>query len=201
MKQYSTLDMQGNEIINCPSLGSGGDANLTEEIKSNITVGGAPAGTTFEDNLSFTDFAKRILRTNVNPTIKFTATGSGTKEESTKVNGSTLTLEITNLSTTTESPTSIEFRIGNTVLGTEPYVDGKSVYTYIYDKVITKDTTFQGILTYNETVKLSASATITFIPAKYYGIVDSTPTEAEILSPQFTKLVDKSKAFTWNNIT
>lgn len=200
MKQYSTLDMAGNKIINCPSLTGGGDASLVEDITSNVTVGGAPAGTLFEKDLEFTDFAKRILRTSILPNISVTTNQKSLNPKGSTLTGVEITLNIQNLAQITVEPFEIEFQLNGTVLDTQAFVDGTSTYKFSYPDPVTSDITFTGILKYDETLKSSKSVSIKFANPSYYGFASSTSlTDSDITSLANQSLKD-TKSLTWSNI-
>lgn len=190
------------EIIHANTSGGSGDAFLTEDITSTVTVGAAPANTLFKKDTTFTEFAKKILLKEVAPAVIFTATNSGLKEVGTLVSGSTLTTNITGLGTSTI--TSIEFYEGANLLDTQPYVSGTNSYSYNYTNTITSDTTFKTIIHYKKSDGIASTTTqtksINFIYASYYGVVSSlTPTEIDIKA--LNKSIKNTKALTYNNIT
>ena len=175
--------------------GAGGDASLESDVTSNLAVGAIPSGTTLAQGTTFTEFAQKLLITEIAPTTTFTASGSGVKEVGTSVTP-TLTLSITNKGTGT--PTSIKFYDGSTLLDTQAYVDGTTSYTYTMSAVTTTKTV-KGVLEYkksdntNGTVEKSAS--YTFVMASYYGAVTTAPTDkAGIIA--LTKNVKNTKALT-----
>ena len=180
--------------------GSDKDASLTETITSNVLVGAAAAGSLFQKDMTFTQFAKKILLKDIIPTINFTASGSGLYEKGNSVNGSTLTLTITNLTQVTLPIDEIRFKIDSTVLDTQTFVAGQSVYTFIYSTVIDTNTTITAELIYDTNKPISKSAGFEFVNAAYYGLVNGlTVTAADITA--LAKNVKKTKGFTWNNIT
>lgn len=200
MKQYSTLDMNGNKIINCPSLSGGGDATLVEDITSNVAVGGAPAGTLFEKDLEFTDFAKKILRTSILPNISVTTNQKSLNPKGSTLAGVEITLTISNLSQITVDPFEVEFQLNGTTLDTQSFVDGTATYKFSYPDPVTSNITFTGILKYDETLKSSKSVSVKFANPSYYGFASSTSlTDSDILSLANQTLKD-TKSFTWSNI-
>ena len=184
--------------------GSGGaDAKLTENIISNVAVGAAPINTLFTKDMTFTEFAKKILLKEIAPTITFVATNAGLYEiGDTSITGSTLTLTISSLGTMT--PTNIEFYLDGTLLNSEPYVSGQNSYTYAYNTAITTDTTMEARLTYTKadgtSSFVSKQTAFKFVNPSYYGTVSSlTVTEADITA--LTKTKKTAKAHTWTNIS
>lgn len=202
------LNQLGQDVISFieshgGSGGSGG-GSLEKDITSNVTVGAANAGTLFPQYTTFTEFAEKLLRKDIVPTIQTTFSGSGLKEQGTTVNGTTITLKITNLAAVTVPINQIEFYIGNSLLETQPFQDGVATYTYTYYTNIEQDTTFKAILTYNTNQKLTNSGSFIFAYASYYGVTALsaiTDSDATTLATTFSKKVQTSRALTWNNIS
>lgn len=174
----------------------GGDSSLTSDVKSNLAVGAIASGTTLPEGMTFTEFAQKLLITEIAPTTSFTASGSGVKEVGTSVTP-TLTLTITNAGTGT--PTAIKFYDGSTLLDTQEYVSGTNTYTYTMESAITTTTTVKGVLEYkksdNTNATIEKSAAYTFVMASYYGAVTTAPTDkAGIIA--LTKNVKNTKALT-----
>lgn len=188
-----TVDGEKTEIY-APEGGSG-DASLESAVTSNLAVGAIASGTTLPKGTTFTEFAQKLLISEIAPTTTFTASGSGVKEVGTSVTP-TLTLNITNKGTGT--PTAIKFYDGSTLLDTQSYVDGTNTYTYTMDAVTTTKTV-KGVLEYkksdNTNGTVEKSATYTFVMASYYGAVATAPTDkAGIIA--LTKNVKNTKAQT-----
>lgn len=80
--------------------GGSGDSSLTTDVTANLAVGAIASGTTLPEGTTFTEFAQKLLITEIAPTTTFTASGSGVKEVGTSVTP-TLTLNITNKGTGT----------------------------------------------------------------------------------------------------
>lgn len=184
-----------------PSSG-GGDSTLTADVTANLTVGAILSGTTLSQGTTFTEFAQKLLITEIAPTTTFSASGSGVKEVGTSVTP-TLTLNITDKGTGT--PTAIKFYNGSTLLDTKTYVDGTNTYTYTMGAILST-TTVKGVLEYkksdNTTASVEKTATYTFVMASYYGAVATAPTDkAGIVA--LTKNVKTGKGqtatFTLNN--
>lgn len=190
----------GTDYIN---LSSGGGV-LEKDITSNVTVGGANAGTLFNKGLNLTDFAEKILLKEITPTINTTFTNSGIKEIGTTINSSVVTLKITNESSVSVPINEVRFYNGTTLLKTLSYVKGKSEYVYNYNQNITTDTTLRAELVYNTNSKISGEGKFTFVYASYYGVTDLstiTDTDANTLATIFNKSIKNDKALTWDNIT
>lgn len=184
------LEMDG-EVLKA----TGADAAITENIATNVEVGGIPSGSTIAKNTTLTELAKKMFLKETAPTITFTASGSGVKEVGTSVTP-TLTLNITDKGTAT--PVEIEFYSGSTLLDTQEYVAGTNSYTYTMS-AITTTTTVKGVLKYKKSddtnASIDKSASYTFVMASYYGAVITAPTDkAGIVA--LTKNVKNTKAQT-----
>lgn len=177
----------GNTLVYSAELGkfvngegSGGDATLESDVTSNLTVGAIASGTTLERGTTFTEFAQKLLITEIAPTTTFSASGSGVKEVGTSVTP-TLTLTINNKGTGT--PTAIKFYSGPTLLDTQNYVDGTNTYTFTMESAVTTTTTVKGVLEYKKsnqsTASIEKTASYTFVMASYYGPVNVAPTTKE----------------------
>lgn len=185
------LEMEG-EVLNVV----GGDASITEDITTNIEVGGIPSGATIAKNTTLTQLAKRMFVKEMAPTTTFTASGSGVKEVGTSVTP-TLTLVINSAGTGT--PVSIAFYNGSTLLDTQEYVAGTNSYSYTMESAITSNATVKGVLNYKKSDDTAATvektASYTFVMASYYGAVTTAPTDkAGIIA--LTKNVKNTKAQT-----
>lgn len=188
--------------------GGSGDAVLAEKIVSNVACGAAPVSTTFPKDMTFTEFAKTILVKDVAPTITTSFTGTGTKEVGTTVNGTTMTLNITNNSSYTKAAYTIKeinFYVGNTKVNTQAYSATKATYTHTYSTAITTNTTVKAELVYNTNKTMSGTGTFEFIYAKFYGVIkttaDMSDTLAQSLLSSLTKTLTKNKGFTYSNVT
>lgn len=202
------LNQLGQDVIDFIEYhsggGSGGNTTLDKTIVSNIAVGAAKAGTTFPENMTFTQFAETLLRQDVVPNISTTFSGSGLFEKGTLVNGTTITVNIKNLANVTLPINKVDFYRGNTLLQSMPFVEGQSSYIYNYANVIKEDTTFKTVLTYNLNQTITNTGSFTFVHASYYGttaLSAVTNNDAANLISAFTKTVKNTKALTWNNIT
>lgn len=197
-KRFSTLDMQGNEIINCPSLVGGGDSKLLNDVTSNVQVGAINSNQKIDKDTTFTEFVEKLLRKDITPTISISATGSGLHEVGTTVNGTIITATISNLSSVTVGIDKIDFKVGNSIVDTQQFVQGKQAYSFVVNDPITSNTTVSAVLTYETSKTTSASANFKFVYASYYGEVSSTnPSPSDITA--MTKTVKDGKGLTWNN--
>ena len=87
-------------------LVGGGDSETTEDVTANTTVGGISSGDTVLSGTSLTDVLKKLLIIEIAPTVSFSSTNSGVREEGTSVTP-TMTFTISNAGTGT--PVSISF--------------------------------------------------------------------------------------------
>lgn len=185
-------------------INSGGGGALLRDIISNVSVGAAPSGTKFPQGQDLTAFAEAILRKDIVPTIQTSFSGAGVKEIGTSVNGTTMTLKITNLSSVTVPINKIEFYIGNTLLDTKPFVAGTNTYTFVYNSTINLNSQAKAKLFYNTNAVVQGTGDFTFVYGSFYGptkvsFIDSSI--ANTLITGFTKSIKSGKALTWNNIS
>lgn len=184
--------------------GADGGGSLTETIISNAACGAAGAGTIFPAYTSFTDFAKKLLLKDIAPTISTTFSGAGVHEVGTSVNGSTITVNISNLSSVTLPINEIRFYDGSLLLMTIPFQKDKASYSYTYTETIKNNKTLTAEIIYNDTQKVSSKGSFTFVYASYYGITNVSAVDAktaEQFMSTFTKSVKTTKALNWNNIS
>lgn len=166
--------------------------------KASITVGGIAAGTTFT-NEPITNIIDRLINPYQKPTISISLTPNTTVYET---------------GTTTQSIT-VTARVGKKskdIKSVKFYVDG-TLKTTITDSVanggnftyaagtFTKGTTFK-VETEDEDNTVTASASIAFANASYYGIVSVEPSAVtSSVITGLTKRVSTSKNFTYSGIT
>ncbi len=193
-----------NGYVTATSNGSGGSSVLEKNITSNVVIGAAPAGTLFPEGQTFTEFVEKIARKDITPTISTSFGGAGLKEIGTTVNGSIMSLNITNLSSVTVPINQIRFYDGNSLLKTIDYVAGKSEYNFTYTQAITTNTTLKAELVYSGSSKVSGTGKFEFVYASYYGATTLSTinsSQATALATLFTKSVKNTRALTWENIT
>lgn len=188
------------EILDMIAAGGGA---LLNDIISNVTVGAAPSGTKFPQGQELTGFAEMILRKDIIPTITTTFSGNGVKEMGTTVNGTTMKLTISNLNAVTVPINKVDFYVGSTIVDTQNFVAGQSLYQFIYKTPITSNTTVKAVLTYNTNKTVQGSGSFTFVYASYSGLttvanIDNTIATGFLTS--FVKNIKNTKGFTWNNI-
>lgn len=161
-----------------------GDASLESDVKSNMAVGAIASGTTLPQGMTFTEFAQKLLITEIAPTVGFSITKSGNV-----VYGSsyteTLTVNISNMGTAKKIKT-IAWYEGNTLKQTDT-IDSTTTgsWSYTMDTATTDSTTFKAIVTYTKSddadTTVTKTASINFYYNKFYGAVSSlTPDEATV---------------------
>lgn len=181
-----------------------GGGELLETIISNETCGAAPANTTFNEGMTFTDFAKKLLIKELAPSINFTSSQTGIYELGTIITNPTLALQITNKGTGT--PKTIEFYVGNDKVNEQNYIENQSTYTYTYTGTITGNTIVKGKLIYEKSDQQQGTTEqakqYTFLYPSYVGITSkeiSNLTQDDILNS--TKILLETPNYTYNNIT
>lgn len=166
------------------SGGAGGDAELSEAVTANTAAGAIEVGTTLPQGMTFTEFVKALLIAEVDPTINFSISQSGTVPSGSSYT-ETLTCAVTNMGSATKIKT-ISWYEGETLKRTDNVNSTvPATWTYTMATATTDTTTFKAIVTYTNSkgidVNTEKTATITFGSYKYYGAVSSlTPTEQEI---------------------
>lgn len=164
--------------------GGSGDSSLSTDVTSNLAVGAIPSGTTLPQGTTFTEFAQKLLISEIAPTINFSISKSGNV-----VYGGSytekLTVSVPNMGTAKKIK-SIAWYEGNTLKQTDT-IDSSTTgsWSYTMDTATTDTTTFKAIVTYTKSNDVDASVTktasISFFYNKFYGAVSSlTPDEATV---------------------
>lgn len=174
------------------------EAVTTEDITSNINVGGVDSGTLFESGTPLENVIKSMLVAYIPPKISIATTPSA----SVYTNGTIISnLKIVATLTENTNPlTELKIMLNSEVLTTVTTgIAEGGVFTYEYDKPIATDTTITATLTDGiETV--SATKLLDFTTPYYYGVSDTNNIDTfdnltELLEVRGTK----SKNFTANN--
>ena len=161
-----------------------GDASLIASVTANATVGAISSGTTITAGTSFTDFVRKLLISELAPTVNFSISKSGNV-----VYGSsyteTLTVHVSNMGTAKKIKT-IAWYQGNTLLQTDT-IDSTTTgtWTYTMGSPTTDSATFKAIVTYTKSDDIDTSVTktasINFYYNKFYGgVSDLNPSEATV---------------------
>jgi hypothetical protein len=162
----------------------GGDSSLTTDVTANLAVGAIASGTTLPEGTTFTEFAQKLLITEIAPTIGFSISKSG----NVVYGGSyteTLTVNVSSMGTAKKINT-IKWYEGNTLKQTDTIdstVTGS--WSYTMDSATTDSTTFKAVVTYttsaDASVDVTKTASINFYYNKFYGgVSDLDPTEATV---------------------
>ena len=195
-----SLKQLGSDVL---SLIRSGGSSLEKDIVSNTNCGATPSGSKFPKGQTFTEFAEKLLRKDIIPTITTSFSGAGIKEVGTIINGSTLKLTINNLNNVTVPINEINFYVGNILVDSQTFIDGQANYQYIYNQQILSNTTVKVELIYNSNQKVSGSGSFSFVYASYYGITELSSindTDATLLANTFIKNIKNSKSLTWENV-
>lgn len=197
-----SLKQLGDDVLKL--IGKGRTSSLDKDIISNVACGAAPSGTLFKEGQTFTEFAEKLLRKDITPIISTSFSGAGLKEVGTTINGTTMKLNITNLSSVTVSIDEIRFYANNSLVNSQSFVPGKSSYQYIYSNQISENMTVKAELIYNTDQKVVGNENFTFVYASYYGTTALSyisDLDATSLANLFTKNIKNTKSLTWENIT
>lgn len=164
--------------------GGGGSGELEYDITSNLTVGALPSGTLLPQGTTFTEFAEKLLITEIAPTISFSISKSGNV-----VYGSSYTETLTVKATamgTAKSIDTIEWYQGSTLLQTDTIGSTTTgTWTYTMSTATTNTTTFKAVVKYkksnNTQTSYTGNASISFYYNKFHGSVNTfTPDEATV---------------------
>lgn len=177
-----TVDGQKTEIY-APEGGSG-DASLESAVTSNLAVGAIASGTTLPKGTTFTEFAQKLLISEIAPTIGFSISKSGNV-----VYGSSYTEKLTiNVSAmgTAKKIKTIAWYEGNTLKQTDT-IDSTVAgsWDFTMPTATTDSTTFKAIVSYTKSddndTSVTKTASINFYYNKFYGAVANlTPDEATV---------------------
>ena len=192
LKYDATLEKWVNES----GGGGGGDAELEEAVTANTAAGAIEVGTTLPQGMTFTEFVKALVIAEVDPTINFSISQSGTVPSGSSYT-ETLTCAVTNMGSATKIKT-ISWYEGETLKRTDNVNSTvPATWTYTMSTATTETTTFKAVVTYTSSkgidVSTEKTATITFGSYKYYGEVFSLdPTEAQVKA--LTEVAGNSRA-------
>jgi len=162
----------------------GGDSELESNVTANTTVGAITSGTTLPIGTTFTEFAQKLLVSEIAPTLTFSLSKGGNV-----VYGSsyteTLSLAVSNMGTAKKIKT-IAWYENNTLKQTDT-IDSTTTgtWTYTMSTATTDTTTFKAVVTYTKSYNTDTTSTktasINFYYNKFYGgVADLNPTEATV---------------------
>ena len=164
--------------------GGGGDASLETAVTSNTAVGAIPSGTTLPRGTTFTEFAQKLLISEVAPTVSFSISKSGNVAKGGSYT-ETLTVNVSAMGSAKKIKT-IAWYQGSTLLQTDT-IDSTVAgsWTYTMGTATTDTTTFKAVVTYTKSddtdTSVTKTASITFLYNKFYGgVSDLDPTEATV---------------------
>ena len=148
--------------------GGGGSGELEYDITSNLTVGALPSGTLLPQGTTFTEFAEKLLITEIAPTISFSISKSGNV-----VYGSSYTETLTVKATamgTAKSIDTIEWYQGSTLLQTDTIGSTTTgTWTYTMSTATTSNTTFKCVVKYKKSNSVQTSYTGTASISFFYN--------------------------------
>lgn len=186
-KKYRLIDLDTTDDASWEEIGSGGSggsAELENDVTANTTVGAIASGQTLTQGTTFTEFVQKLLISEVAPTVGFSISKSGNVAKGTSWT-ETLTLSVSNMGSAKKIKT-IAWYEGNTLLQTDT-VDSTTTgsWTYTMGTATTDSTTFKAIVTYTKSDDTDTSVTktssISFYYNKFYGgVSDLNPSEATV---------------------
>ena len=167
------------------AVGSGGSATLTEDITTNIEVGGIKPGTLLGTGLTFNEYVKMVHVTYLAPGVTLTITPSTTLYKvGTTVTGLVAKVTVTKKS---EDITKIEFLVNDVIKETVTTdVANGGTFSYTVDD-FTTDTTIKAIV-YDTSSNVPKTSTVKFVNPYYCGTTDDVPTADTIVT--LTELVE-----------
>ena len=167
------------------AVGSGGSATLTEDITTNIEVGGVKPGTLLGTGLTFNEYVRMVHVTYLAPGVTLTITPSTTLYKvGTNVTGLVAKVTVTKKS---EDITKIEFLVNDVIKETiTTDVANGGTFSYTVEDFST-DTTIKAIV-YDTSSNVPKTSTVKFVSPYYCGTTDDVPTADTILT--LTELVE-----------
>ena len=167
------------------AVGSGGSATLTEDITTNIEVGGIKPGTLLGTGLTFNEYVRMVHVTYLAPGVTLTITPSTTLYKvGTNVTGLVAKVTVTKKS---EDITKIEFLVNDVIKETiTTDVANGGTFSYTVEDFST-DTTIKAIV-YDTSSNVPKTSTVKFVSPYYCGTTDDVPTADTILT--LTELVE-----------
>ena len=180
------------------SVGVGGSATLTENITTNIEVGGIKSGTLLGTGLTFNEYVRMVHVTYLAPGVTLTITPSTTLYKvGTNVTGLVAKVTVTKKS---EDITKIEFLVNDVVKETiTTDVANGGTFNYTVEDFST-DTTIKAIV-YDTSSNVPKTSTVKFVNPYYCGTTDDIPTADTVVV--LTELVEskgsKTRTITCSN--
>lgn len=179
----------------------GAQSTLEENIISNAAAGATSPGTLFNEGMTFTEFAKKLLIKDLVATANFTVFGSGLHEKGEIVNNIKLKLLITNLGTVPIKE--IHFYKDNELLINFTFINEQLEYSLDYENDVSIDTSFKAKIVYtnNNFGDSNYTKTINFVSPSYYGIIVGKYDIVESNILGLNKIIKNNKGFDYNNIS
>jgi hypothetical protein len=172
----------GDDIFSIPE--GSGDASLETAVTANTNVGAISSGTTLAQGTTFTEFAQKLLISEIAPTISFSLSKSGNVAYGSSYT-ETLTVSVTAMGTAKKINT-ISWYEGETLKQADT-IDSTTTgsWTFTMPTATTDTTTFKAVITYTKsddnTTSVTKTGSINFYYNKFYGVVSSlTPSEATV---------------------
>lgn len=178
--------------------GGNGSVSLTEDITTNIEVGGIKSGTLLRTGLTFDEYVRMVHVTYLAPGVTLTITPSTTLYKvGTTVTGLVAKVTVTKKS---EDITKIEFLVNDVVKETVTTdVTNGGTFNYTVEDFST-DTTIKAIV-YDTSSNVPKTSTVKFVSPYYCGTTDDIPTADTIVT--LTELVEskgsKTRTVTCSN--
>lgn len=197
----------GQDVIdfilqNGDGTGPGG-STLTWDVISNVSVGAVSAGTVFKKGEDVSSILTRLLVQDITPSCSTIFTNAGVREKGDSVDGTDITLIISNLEEVNVPIEKVNFYAGDTLIESQPFKENKDTYIYHYKKPITEDKTFKAEVEYNGGKTIFGIGVFSFVSPSYYGITDMdymSSTKVEDLIPALTKIISSNNYLDWGGI-
>lgn len=186
-KKYRLIDLDTTDDASWVEIGEGGgggSAELESSVTANTTVGAIASGTTLPQGTTFTEFAQKLLISEIAPTASMTMTKTGNVAKGDSYN-ETLSLTVSSMGTA-KTIDKIAWYKGSTLLQEDTIGSSTAgTWTYTVADAVTDSATFKAVVTYTKSNDASATmektTSISFYYNKFRGVVDTlTPSEATV---------------------
>ena len=184
-KKYRFIGEDTTDINDWEELPEGGgSAELESAVTANTTVGAITSGTTLPQGTTFTEFAQKLLISEIAPTMSMTMTKTGNVAKGDSYN-ETLSLTVSSMGTA-KTIDKIAWYKGSTLLQEDTIGSSTAgTWTYTVADAVTDSATFKAVVTYTKsndaTATMEKSTSISFYYNKFRGVVDTlTPSEATV---------------------
>lgn len=186
-KKYRLIDLDTTDDASWVEIGEGGgggSAELETSVTSNLAVGAIASGTTLPQGTTFTEFAQKLLISEIAPTMSMTMTKTGNVAKGDSYN-ETLSLTVSSMGTA-KTIDKIAWYKGSTLLQEDTIGSSTAgTWTYTVADAVTDSATFKAVVTYTKsndaTATMEKTTSISFYYNKFRGAVDTlTPSEATV---------------------